>query len=176
MKNCFVFIISLIMLLGWNGLSYAASGESKSTAVRFNGSVKNKCVLTTEATAEIGIADLVSKPDLLTTKPSEYSKGKPQRVSAKCSGNGKLGVGSPIAANANATKLSTSSKISETYQDQAGKGKLILSSATAAYILIPFNGTKKTYYIHMYVRNSPVGTPIKQASYLYKVVVSLTPM
>lgn len=167
--------MSLITLLGLSNTSYAKPGKEKSSDVRFTGKVKNKCNLTTEATGNMGIADLIGKPDLLTTKPTEYSKGKPQRVSAKCSGNGKLSVDFPVAVNANATRLIAFNKGSEIYSNEAGTGTPITTSTTEG-ISITFNGAKETYYVHMYVWGSPTGTPIKPGNYVYKVVVSLTPL
>jgi type 1 fimbria pilin len=175
MKNCCWLIMGIVMLLGLSSTSYAKPGKEKSSNVRFSGKVKNKCTLTAEATGEMGIADLISKPDLLTTKPTEYSKGRAQRISAKCSGNGKLSVGSPVAVNANATKLKVLSKGSGIYSNEAGTGTPITTSTTGG-ISITFNGAKKTYYMHMYVWSSPAGTPIKPGNYVYQVVVSLTPL
>jgi len=176
MKNCCWLIMNLIMLFGLINTSYAKYGNEKSSTVRFSGGVTNKCNLTSEAIGEMGIADLISKPDLLTTKPTEYSKGRAQRVSAKCSGNGKLSVGLPIAVNANATKLKVLSSGSEIYSNVAGTGTPIITSSTTRGISITFNGAKETYYVHMYVWASPAGTTIKPGNYVYQVVVSLTPM
>lgn len=176
MKNCCLLIMSLVMLLGLSNTSYAKPEKEKSSNVRFSGQVTNKCNLTSEAIGEMGIADLISKPDLLTTKPTEYSKGRAQRVSAKCSGSGKLSVGSPVAVNANATKLKVLSKGSEVYSNEAGTGTPMTTSSTTWGSSIIFNGEKKTYYVHMYVWSSPARTPIKPGNYVYQVVVSLTPM